>query len=705
MFLFKPFLKIILITAVMLTLAIEPIYAQAPEGQEYTVQPGEWLSQIADQFLGDTDLYPAIVEATNAKAAADDSFTPITDPNVIDVGQKLWIPVAETEPTASTFVGVYTASLPAASSPGREMTLTLNADGSATRSTDYLNGEAPIEEIGTWQDNGDGTATVTLTGRPDGTTYESPDVITFQLTDNTLTAIDYDEKKYGSEGLTLQKQTEADSTAEATIQPENVVGIYKSMMPGASSPGLDSTLYLNVDGTVRLVSDYLNDEAPIEEIGTWAVVNNQVVVTLTGQTDRDYDSPVVTTYKVDAGTLVEVPAQPVPGAYVTRYLPFDGLATGLEPVPYDAAAAQEAITASGFVGIYKGFLPAATCCGRDITLTLSPDGPATMSTNFLNGEPPIVQTGTWAEVGDGRIDLTWDGVDTPLTLELVDGTLRTTADDTSYGSDGLTLYYYPTIALNSNLPTVTGTITYPGESALPPDALITVRLVDVSLADAPAEIISEQVITAGGQQPPFAFELTYNPRTFDPRRTYAVQARIESDGQLLYINDTHYGVLTNGAPSHVDMVLASTSPVVAAPPADSCADVAVATSTETPPDRSEYLAYGDDSPVNSAIVGAVLSVDSQADDATAQWRDAVLPELGFCTADFAPDQVTVYNTGDGQATVVTSSDVLFDDSVSAQEVRLDLVEQPDGWQVEWGGIRFQCARGDNTTDWQAELCP
>ena len=700
---YKQVVKIILIVAVMMTFAIQSTYAQAPEGQEYTVQPGEWLSEIAGQFLGDTDLYPAIVEATNAKAAEDDSFTPITDPNVIEVGQKLWIPVPEAD--AATFEGTYTASLPSASSPGREMTLTLNADGSATRSTDYLNGEAPIEEVGTWQDNGDGTATVTLTGRPDGTTYESPDVITFQLSDGALTATDYDVSRYGSEGLTLQKQTETDSTAEATIQPEDVVGIYKSMMPGGSSPGLDTTLYLNVDNTVRLVSDYLNGDPPIEEIGTWEVTNNQVVVTLTGQADQTYDNPVVTTYNVDAGTLVEVPAQPTPGAYVTRYLPFDALATGQEPVPYDAAAAQQAITEAGFVGIYRAFLRAADCCGRDITVTLSPNGPATMSTNFLNGQPPIVQTGTWAEVSDGRIDITWDGVDAPLMLELVDGTLHTTADDNSYGSEGLTLYYYPTIALNSNLPTVTGTITYPGESALPPDALITVRLSDVSLADAPAEVISEQVITAGGQQPPFTFELPYNPRTFDPTRTYAVQVRIESDGQLLYINDTHYGVLTNGAPSHVDMVLVSTAPAAAAAPVDSCADVAVTMSTETPPDRSEYLAYGEDSPVNSAIVGAVLPVDNQADDATTQWRDAVLPELGVCTADFAPDQITVYNTGDGQATVVTASDVLFDDSVSAQEVRLDLVEQADGWQVEWGGVRFQCSRGDNTTEWQPELCP
>jgi hypothetical protein len=86
------------------------------------------------------------------------------------------------------------------------MTLTLGPDNAAKLSTDYLNGEAPIVESGMWQDNGDGTVTVTLTGRPDGTLYEAPTVIRFKLENSTLTAVEYDQSLYGSEGLTLQKQ-------------------------------------------------------------------------------------------------------------------------------------------------------------------------------------------------------------------------------------------------------------------------------------------------------------------------------------------------------------------------------------------------------------------------------------------------------------------------------------------------------------------
>jgi sugar lactone lactonase YvrE len=66
-------------------------------GQEYIVQADDWLSKIADKFYGDIFAYPTIVEATNAKAAEDDSFAVIDNPDLIEIGQKLWIPNAPAE--------------------------------------------------------------------------------------------------------------------------------------------------------------------------------------------------------------------------------------------------------------------------------------------------------------------------------------------------------------------------------------------------------------------------------------------------------------------------------------------------------------------------------------------------------------------------------------------------------------------------------
>ena len=111
-------------------------------------------------------------------------------------------------------------------------------------------------------------------------------------------------------------------------------------------------------------------------------------------------------------------------------------------------------------------------------------------------------------------------------------------------------------------PNVTGTVTYLQRIALPPDAMITVQLVDVSRADVPALVLGEQIIRAGGGQVPFEFEIAYDSARIDPRMTYAVSARIEDSGKLLFISDQHCAVITRGAPAHVQMVL---KPVGAAP--------------------------------------------------------------------------------------------------------------------------------------------
>jgi hypothetical protein len=61
-------------------------------GEIYVVQSDDWLSKIAEKNYGDGLAYPAIVEATNAKAAGDDTFAFIGNPDLIEVGQRLWIP-------------------------------------------------------------------------------------------------------------------------------------------------------------------------------------------------------------------------------------------------------------------------------------------------------------------------------------------------------------------------------------------------------------------------------------------------------------------------------------------------------------------------------------------------------------------------------------------------------------------------------------
>ena len=106
---------------------------------------------------------------------------------------------------------------------------------------------------------------------------------------------------------------------------------------------------------------------------------------------------------------------------------------------------------------------------------------------------------------------------------------------------------------------VTGTVSYPGGGALPPGAELTVRLEDVSRADAPSVTIAERVIANPGQSP-IRFEIGYDPADIDDRFDYAIQATITRGDTLLFINDMVYSVLTWGYPNSVDMVLVSVQP-------------------------------------------------------------------------------------------------------------------------------------------------
>lgn len=96
---------------------------------------------------------------------------------------------------------------------------------------------------------------------------------------------------------------------------------------------------------------------------------------------------------------------------------------------------------------------------------------------------------------------------------------------------------------------ITGTVAYRERIALPGDALVTVTLQDVSLADAPAKVIAKHRFETNGAQVPFAFDLAYDSAKIDPRHRYSVSARIEVNGQLRFITDTSYPVITDEASS------------------------------------------------------------------------------------------------------------------------------------------------------------
>lgn len=115
-------------------------------------------------------------------------------------------------------------------------------------------------------------------------------------------------------------------------------------------------------------------------------------------------------------------------------------------------------------------------------------------------------------------------------------TLAACKDDAASGGD--------TSAPQSQ--TISGTVSYRERMALPPTAQVQVSLVDVSLADAPSKTIAEATFATDGNNVPLPFKLSYDPAQIEPRHSYALQARITDQGELLFITDTRNAVLDGG---------------------------------------------------------------------------------------------------------------------------------------------------------------
>lgn len=105
-------------------------------------------------------------------------------------------------------------------------------------------------------------------------------------------------------------------------------------------------------------------------------------------------------------------------------------------------------------------------------------------------------------------------------------------------------------ACTSNTPShqvsLDGEVFYLQRMALPPAATLSVSLQDVSLMDAPAVTLANQAGPVKGNVP-LPFHLTYDPSQIKAGHRYAVSARIELDGKLLFINTEHHGVNLDGS--------------------------------------------------------------------------------------------------------------------------------------------------------------
>ncbi len=96
-----------------------------------------------------------------------------------------------------------------------------------------------------------------------------------------------------------------------------------------------------------------------------------------------------------------------------------------------------------------------------------------------------------------------------------------------------------------NTQVISGTVSYRERIALPENAVVTVTLEDISLADAPSTVIATQEFTTDGKQVPFAFELSYDNNKIKANHRYNMRATIHVDGKLRFTTNTIKSVITD----------------------------------------------------------------------------------------------------------------------------------------------------------------
>jgi len=144
------------------------------------------------------------IETVNADTAADALTIPTDRDPHSGVALVTTAPVTTTT-TVSGPAGTYLDQTSSADTAGETLALVLEPDGSAALATNYENGATPTVETGTWIMSGTNQITLTL---PNSTVAGSPtETIIFSENGSVLTATQYDNSLYGSNGLTFIMQS------------------------------------------------------------------------------------------------------------------------------------------------------------------------------------------------------------------------------------------------------------------------------------------------------------------------------------------------------------------------------------------------------------------------------------------------------------------------------------------------------------------
>ena len=371
--------------------------------------------------------------------------------------------------------GTYVSNVyPAASAPGLVILMSLYPNNNAEVVSFYFS-NPPVTERGTWEMS-DGKVAVTLTENDNGK-YDTPSTETYDVQDGMLVskafefhlldevtpaemeaasaeaaasdaggadvagdvaasetttetvAADVDvaagDEVTATEEMTatdaVAGTTEMTSTAETTGTAATGGAAYEvyvtDVYPAADASGMVTLMVLYPNMNMEQLTVYLGKDS-IHEVGTWSDANEgSVDVTITGTADKEYETPVTTSYTREGDLLSE-------GVFVFHQLPV--------VTPAD----MEAMTNPA--GTYVSRLyPAADASGLLTVLSLFDNNNAEQVSIYI-AKATIAEQGTWKQNDDGTIIVTITGTAEQTYATPAETTYTRSGDTLSDGTFELT---------------------------------------------------------------------------------------------------------------------------------------------------------------------------------------------------------------------------------------------------------------------------
>jgi len=314
-------------------------------------------------------------------------------------------------------VGFYFNPVEAGSPGGSHTLLAMKEDGTAVIAFFDLQAGQTTVYTGTWLLDPYGTVTLDLevTAEDACAKEDAVSTITFlpSTSGDALTAVHYPSCLWGNGGLTLlqipdeQMMEIEQAYADAGLMPGLV--FQTEVIEAKDETERQYTLNLGPADHAMLITDSLDGEPPLTELGQWTANLYTVTVTLTGTVDTLYDEPEELAFGfVKDGTRSMAAYEFDPQKYGKQ-----GLELTYQPQLPALLAADKADTtdtALEIAGIYNSdVLPTADSPGLVQTLALFETGKAQNTLNYLNGESPIVELGSWEDNEDGTVTLVIDG--------------------------------------------------------------------------------------------------------------------------------------------------------------------------------------------------------------------------------------------------------------------------------------------------------